>query len=78
MLTLFLQMFPFEPPEMIRKPNISYPLIRTHMCVYEGVRNVRFSDVFRGSEGNIAKKSVNSNLSGISFVNFEGVKQHSS
>ena len=48
------------------------------MCAYEGVRNVRFPDVFRGSEGNIAKKSVNSNLSGISFVNFEGVKQHSS
>ena len=26
------------------KTNISYPLIRTHTCAYQGVRNVRFSE----------------------------------
>ena len=28
------------------KTNISYPLIRTRRCVYQGVRNVRFSENF--------------------------------
>ena len=30
--------------QMFRKTNIFYPLIRTHACVYHGVRNVRFSE----------------------------------
>ena len=29
--------------QIFRKANISYPLIRTPTCVYQGVRNVRFS-----------------------------------
>ena len=29
-----------------RKTNISYPLIRTHTCAYQGVRNISFSDNF--------------------------------
>ena len=28
------------------KPNISYPLIRTHTCAYQGVRNNRFFGKF--------------------------------
>ena len=28
------------------KKNISYPLIRTRMCAYQGVRNVSFSEIF--------------------------------
>ena len=28
-----------------RKTNISYPLIRTRTCVYQGVRNVCFSEI---------------------------------
>ena len=28
------------------KTNISYPLIRTRMCAYQGVRNVHFSENF--------------------------------
>ena len=27
-----------------KKINISYPLIRTHTCVYQGVRNVSYSE----------------------------------
>ena len=45
-------MIPFDPPENIRKANISYPLIRirAYVCtdVYQGVRNVWFSYVFKG------------------------------
>ena len=47
-LTLFFPEFPFDLPENIRKPNISQPLIGTGTCAYQGVRNVKFSDVFRG------------------------------
>ena len=31
---------------MFRKTNISYPLIRTPTCAYQGVRNVSFSENF--------------------------------
>ena len=30
--------------QIFRKTNISYPLIRTRKCAYQGVRNVRFSE----------------------------------
>ena len=30
--------------QIFRKTNISYPLIRTSTCVYQWVRNVRFSE----------------------------------
>ena len=30
--------------QIFRKTNISYPLIRTRMCAYQGGRNVRFSE----------------------------------
>ena len=30
--------------QIFRKKNISYPLIRTCACAYQGVRNVRFSE----------------------------------
>ena len=30
--------------QVFRKTNISYPLIRTRICAYQGVRNVRFSE----------------------------------
>ena len=30
--------------QIFRKTNISYPLIRTRTCAYQGVRNVRFSE----------------------------------
>ena len=30
--------------QIFQKTNISYPLIWTRMCVYQGVRNVRFSE----------------------------------
>ena len=46
-LTLFFPMFPFDPPDNIKKPKISYSLIRTRTYPYQGVRNVRFFDVFR-------------------------------
>ena len=37
------QVFPENKASQIfRKTNISYPLIRTRTCVYQGVRNVRF------------------------------------
>ena len=32
-----------KPRQIFRKTNISYPLIRTRRCAYQGVRNVRFS-----------------------------------
>ena len=32
--------------KIYRKTNMSYPLIRTNMCVYQGVRNVSFSGHF--------------------------------
>ena len=32
--------------QIFRKTNISYPLIRTPACAYQGVRNVRFSENF--------------------------------
>ena len=47
-LALFFPMFPFDPPENIRKLNISYLLIRTRTCAYQGVRNIRRSDIFSG------------------------------
>ena len=28
------------------KTNVSYPLIRTHTCAYQGVENVSFSENF--------------------------------
>ena len=37
-----------NPPENIRKPNSSYRLIPIHTFVYQGVRNFRFSDIYRG------------------------------
>ena len=33
--------------QIFRKTNISYPLIRTRTCVYQGVRNVRFRKIWR-------------------------------
>ena len=30
--------------KIFRKTNISYPLIRTRTCAYQGVRNVSFSE----------------------------------
>ena len=30
--------------QIFQKTNISYPLIRTPSCAYQGVRNVRFSE----------------------------------
>ena len=30
--------------QIFRKTNISYPLIRTRTCAYQGVRNIRFSE----------------------------------
>ena len=30
--------------QIIRKKDISYPLIRTRACTYQGVRNVSFSE----------------------------------
>ena len=30
--------------QIFRKANISYPLIRTRTCAYQGVRHVRFSE----------------------------------
>ena len=32
--------------KLFRKSNISYPLIRTRMCAYQGVGNVTFSENF--------------------------------
>ena len=32
--------------KIFRKTNISYPLIRTRTCAYQGVRNVGFSENF--------------------------------
>ena len=32
--------------QIFRKTNISYPLIRTSTCAYQGVRNVRFLENF--------------------------------
>ena len=52
-LTLFFPMFLFDPSENIRKANISYPLIRSSTRAYQGVRTVRFSDVFRGDQKRI-------------------------
>ena len=33
-----------KPRQIFRKTNISYPLIRTRTCTYQGVRNVCFSE----------------------------------
>ena len=30
-----------------QKTNISYPLMRTHMCAHQGVRNVSFRKMLR-------------------------------
>ena len=51
-------MFPFDPPANIRKPNISYPLIRTRTCAYQGEDILGFLMFSRGSKGNIGKKRV--------------------
>ena len=51
-------MFPFDPPANIRKPNISYPLIRTRTCAYQGEDMLGFLMFSRGSKGNIGKKRV--------------------
>ena len=32
--------------KIFRKTNISYPLIHTRACAYQGVRNVSFSENF--------------------------------
>ena len=32
--------------QIFRKTNISYPLMRTRTCAYQGVRNVHFSEIF--------------------------------
>ena len=32
--------------QIFRKTNISYPLIPTRTCAYQGVRNVRFSEIW--------------------------------
>ena len=32
--------------QMFRKTNISYPLVRTRTCAYQGVRNISFSGYF--------------------------------
>ena len=38
-----------NPPENIRKPNSSYrQFLPIHTFVYQGVRNFRFSDIYRG------------------------------
>ena len=34
-------LYPVKTPENL-KTNISYPLLRTRMCAYQGVRNVSF------------------------------------
>ena len=36
----------FVRTQNFRKTNISYPLMRTRTCVYQGVRNVSFSENF--------------------------------
>ena len=36
--------FIWQVCKIFRKTNISYPLIRTRTCVYQGVRNVSFSE----------------------------------
>ena len=38
------RVFQEKARQIFRKTNISYPLIRTRTCVYQGVRNVRFSE----------------------------------
>ena len=35
-----------ERTQNFQKTDISYPLIRTRTCVYQGVRNVSFSENF--------------------------------
>ena len=52
-------MFAFEPPD-IRKPSISYPLIRIR--AYQEVRNVRFSNVFRRMKRERLEERVNLSL----------------
>ena len=46
-LILVFPVFPSDLPEN-RKANISYPLIHTRTCAYQGVTNIGFADVFRG------------------------------
>ena len=31
--------------QIFRKTNISYPLVRTRTCAYQGVRNVHYSEI---------------------------------
>ena len=49
-------MLAFDLPGNIRKPNISYSLIRTCTCAYQGVRMLGFLMFSRGSKGNTGKK----------------------
>ena len=57
-------MFAFEPPD-IRKPNISYTLIRIR--AYQEVRNVWFSNVFRRMKRERLEERVNLSLFGLGY-----------
>ena len=50
-------MFPFDPPENIRKPNISFSLIQTRTWMYQGGREML--GLQENQKGNIGKKRVN-------------------
>ena len=43
---LFLRLFIYYVHKIFQKANISYPLIRTGACMFQGVRNVSFSENF--------------------------------
>ena len=51
-------MLPFDLCEIIRKPNVSFSLICALTCTYQGVRYVRFSDVFRWIKREIWRKGL--------------------
>ena len=51
-------MFPFDPPENIRKPNISFPLIHTRTCMYQGGGREMLG-LQENQKGNLGKKRVN-------------------
>ena len=55
-------MFPFYPPENIRKPNISFPLIHTRTCMYQGGGRREMLGLQENQKGNIGKKRVNTTL----------------
>ena len=52
-------MFPFDPPENIRKPNISFPLIHTRTCMYQGGGGREMLGLQENQKGNLGKKRVN-------------------